>query len=153
MNRADLKKTWRAAAIISAGIISAVFVYAVVIEVVRRLPGFAPPLKGAGAAAAMYALYVLGAAGPFSLKFIRPRFETPKPSPDGTAKAMLAFSVIAAALCETPALTGFVLFLLTGRCLDFYLLTFFSVIMELVYFPRYDRWEEKLRGAHGLTFD
>lgn len=153
MKRQELRKIWRAAAVISAALTSTVLVYGAAVEAVSRLTRFVPPLAGAGAAAAVYAIYVLGAAAVFSLKFIRPFFAAPRPAPRETARALLVFSAMAAALCELPALLGAVLFFLTGRLPDFYMLAVFSIAMELAHFPKYHNWEERMRAEHGTAFE
>ncbi len=98
MKKEDLRKAWITAAVISGAIISAIFVYALVVEIISRILSFKPLLAGPGAAAVRYAFYIAGAGSVFALKFIRPA-------------------------------------------------------MELVYFPRYQAWEEKLRGVNGLTLE
>jgi hypothetical protein len=48
-----------------------------------------------------------------------------------------------------PALAGLVLFFLTGAYWDFYLLAAFSAALEVIFFPRYSRWEEKIASECG----
>jgi len=56
-------------------------------------------------------------------------------------------ALVAAALAEVPAVLGLVLFVLAGRRADFYLLAGWSLLLQLVHFPRQERWEEAARAA------
>jgi hypothetical protein len=51
-------------------------------------------------------------------------------------------AIISFAFCESVALYGFVLFIIGGSSLDFYLFAFLSLIFFAVYFPKYSQWEE-----------
>jgi hypothetical protein len=108
-----------------------------------------PPLTGTTAAAARYALYFSGAAAVIAVKFTGPLIDA-RLSRGATAAALKTLTVktvAAAALCEVPALAGFLLFFLTGGYWDFYLLAFCSLSMELFHFPRRGVWEEAARRA------
>jgi len=58
-----------------------------------------------------------------------------------------AGALVTAALAEVPALVGLVRFVLTGRSWDFYLLAAWSLLLQLVHFPRRERWAEAARAA------
>jgi len=51
-------------------------------------------------------------------------------------------AIVSFAFCESVAIYGFVLFIIGGSSLDFYLFAFLSLIFFAVYFPRYSQWEE-----------
>ena len=53
-------------------------------------------------------------------------------------------ALITGALAEFPALAGFLLVVLGGFFLDFYLLASLSLVLLLAYAPRYDAWTEWL---------
>jgi hypothetical protein len=55
---------------------------------------------------------------------------------------MLQASVLTSALAEVPALFGLVLFLMSGLNVDFYVLTFVSLVLMFMFFPRYAGWVE-----------
>lgn len=150
MKKEEIKRMWLAATLVCSAIISVIFLYAVIVELTSRYAAFKPALSGRPAALLKYAVYMASAASVMALRFIKPFFEAKKAAPAGTLKALLGFSVITAALCEIPALTGLVLFFLAGYYWDFYMLALFSVIMELFYLPKYAEWEERIRNAHGL---
>ncbi len=147
MKKEELRKAWLTAAIASGAIISAVFMYALVVEAVVHFIRFTPPVTGAAAAALKYGFYFLGASAVFALRFIRPAMEARRDA----ARQMVAQALVAAALYEVPALAGFMLFFLTGGYWDFYLLAAFSTAMEIINFPRYRLWEEKARNTYGLA--
>lgn len=54
-------------------------------------------------------------------------------------------SIITSSFCEIPAILGFVLFILTGINRDFYFLTAISLILFIMYFPRYSFWEDSAK--------
>lgn len=56
-----------------------------------------------------------------------------------------ATSIITAAICESPAILGLVLFMLTGIKRDFYFLLIVSLFLLFMYFPRYSHWQEELK--------
>ncbi len=55
---------------------------------------------------------------------------------------LLIASVATHALCETVAITGLTLFLLTRNPLSFYPFLVLSLTLFAYFFPRYDEWEE-----------
>jgi hypothetical protein len=52
-------------------------------------------------------------------------------------------AIITAAFCESPAIFGLVLFLLTGMKRDFHFLSIISLFLLFMYFPRHSHWEEE----------
>ena len=148
VNRTEAFKAWRTSALITCAIIAVVVLYALVVEAVSRHTGLRYPLSGGAAAAARYALYLLGAAAAASVKFAgRLIGERVRSAPGGSElKALSARSVSAAVLCELPALAGFLIFFLTGGYWDFYLLAVFSLALEFYYFPRRADWDSAAAG-------
>jgi hypothetical protein len=55
---------------------------------------------------------------------------------------LVTTAVITAALAETPAILGLVLFMVFGLRADFYALLALSLALQAVYFPRLDGWRE-----------
>lgn len=148
MDRAALKKAYFTAAVVSAAITGAILVYAAVGEFLRHA-GLKPLLQPPAAYAVKYALYFLAVSPLLALKFIAPRLAARRATPEETVKALTTGSIAAAALCEVPGVTGLILLLLTGGRQDFYLLLAFSAALEAWHFPRFSRWEERLRGDFG----
>ena len=153
MEKEELRKAWLAAAIAAGAIISAIFVYALIVEIMSRAASFKAPLTGAAAAAVKYALYILGTGAVFSLRFIRPAMETRGGTASRALTALVKKAVVTAAVCEVPAFTGLLLFFLTRGYWDFYLLALFSAALELFFFPKYRDWEEAIRNGCGLYLE
>ncbi|OGS06905.1 MAG: hypothetical protein A2270_00520 [Elusimicrobia bacterium RIFOXYA12_FULL_51_18] len=148
IRKEDLRKAWLTAAAISGAVISAIFVYALVVEAVSRSMPFKPPLAGPTAAAVRYAFYILGTVAVFALRFIRPVMKTRAEEPTGKIlQTLVKRTALTAAMAEIPAFLGLMLFFLAGSRWDFYLLAAFSTAIELIYFPKYRIWEEKLRDG------
>lgn len=51
-------------------------------------------------------------------------------------------AIITAAICESPAILGLILFILSGIKRDFYFLLIISLFLLFMYFPRLSHWEE-----------
>ena len=149
MDKDLLKKSYTAAALAAAGITTAILVYAVAAEALRR-SGFRPPLAPPAAYAIKYALYVLGLAAVPLLQLAGRLLDVKKDGPAETVRNLVLLAIIRAALSEVPALCGLILFILTGARADFYLLLVFALGLELYHFPRLGAWEERIRGEFGL---
>jgi hypothetical protein len=148
MEKDLLKRSYTAAALAAAGITAAIFIYAVVVEVLRR-GGFKPPLAPPASYAVKYGLYIM-AVGTLRLLKVAGRLDVKKPGPVETVRILVLLALIRAALAEVPAICGLILFILTGAYADFYLLLAFAAGLELYYFPRLGAWEERIRGDFGL---
>ena len=148
MNEENIKRAYLGAALAAAGIVSAIVIYTVVVELLR-MKGYAGALKPPAAYAVKYALYVIGASALVALKFAGAITARRRGTPEETLKALTADAIIKAALCETPAIAGLVMFLLTGYRADFYLLVVFALGLEIYHFPRLNAWRERLRGDFG----
>ena len=152
MKKGELKKAYLAAALACAGIITAIVFYTVVVEILRHI-GHQPPLTGPAAYGLKYFFYITGALPLIVLKFVNSRLDVKKPSPEETARLLTLLAIIRAAVCEMPAVSGLVLFALTGCYWDFYLLALFSIALEIFNFPKLGAWEERLRGDFGQLPD
>lgn len=148
MNAESLKKAYLVAAVASAGIIGAIVLYTIVVELLTHM-GHKPPLVPPAAYAVKYAFYIVGASALVVLKLAGARLSARKASPEETLKALTTLALVKAAACEVPAVAGLVLFLLTGFRADFYMLVVFSLALEVYHFPRLGQWEERLRGDFG----
>ncbi len=148
MNAAALKKAWLSAAIAAGGIIMAIVFYAFAAEALRMM-GYKPPLTPPAAYFLKYAFYLIGLSAIAVLKIVAAKLEVKKASPEETVKALTIMAIVRAAVCEVPAISGFLLFILTGYTLDFCLLLVFSIGLEIYYFPKLSQWEERIRGDFG----
>lgn len=143
----DLRRTYRETAIVCGSLVASVLIYAVVVEVLRtRLP-----LGGVGAGVNVdllrYAFYFLAGIEGLAIPFVRRTIEA-GPTVRGSILARLRTgALVAASLAEAAAVMGLVLFMLAGRRLDFYLLAGWALLLQLVHFPRRERWEEAARTA------
>jgi uncharacterized membrane protein len=145
MDKATVKKAYLTAALVSGGIFSAVFFYAVAGELLRYL-GHKPPLQPPASYAVKYFFYFLSVSSLLIVKLAAAKFAEKKPTAEATLKALTTGAIVTAAACEVPGVAGLVLLLLTGFYPDFYLLLAFSAALEAYHFPRLPRWEERLRG-------
>jgi len=84
---------------------------------------------------------------------VRPRHELatgdlvelePQPAPDAKAYRLLIADIVTAALCESVAIYGLVMFLLVRQIADFYTLVFISLAYFLYFFPRYSQWKNTI---------
>lgn len=135
----ELKKRYLAVNFMGLAMIGSVFVYALVVEILKRalapFTGFASLDQGA-AHLLTYALMFLSLGIYFVIRVIRKKLVAQSPSHLPQA------AIITFALCEAVAVFGLVLFLLTGNSLDFYLFFAFSLFLFYIYFPKYDNWEK-----------
>lgn len=148
MDREAIKKAYLAAALAAGGIIGAIVFYAVVAELLRNM-GHKPPLTPPAAHAVKFALYLLGVSALVIVKLAAAKFSAKKATPAETVKSLTAGAIVTAGICELPAISGLILFLLTGYTADFYLLLVFSAGLEIYHFPRLAQWEERLRADFG----
>lgn len=56
-------------------------------------------------------------------------------------KKLRLSAIVTYGLCELPAILGLVLFLLGGYYKEFYILLGYSLLVMLVYYPKYADWE------------
>lgn len=138
------------AKIISGSIIVTVFVFIVVVEVLRRTGAVAGRVGGGYEvlrivfyAAAISLVFVINLVHGFMLR------KTGTGDVADIAARLVSVNVIAAGLSETPAIMGFVLFVGWGYYKDFYILCFVSVYLLIRHFPYYRQWEKFVRGRLG----
>ncbi len=139
-----LKARYLSVNFIGLAMIAAVFVYAGVVEVIKwrwaPFAGFAA-LPAATASLLKYIFLALAAGQYFIIKIIQKIVLAQ--SVDNLPQA----AIITFALCETVAILGLVLFLLTGNGLDFYVFMVISLGFFYVYFPKYEQWEELVKAG------
>jgi F0F1-type ATP synthase membrane subunit c/vacuolar-type H+-ATPase subunit K len=150
----SLKKAYQASAITCAGMITSLFLYAIVVEVIkaehRPFAGFAsfPEIQ-----ILRYIFYGLAVFQLWVMRILQRSLLKKAPTDDLQAlTARLSTSAIVIyALCEAPAIYGMALFLLAGFYKDFYVLLACSLALLLFHFPRYSRWEEWIGEGSRLT--
>ena len=139
-----LKARYLAVNFIGLAMIAAVFVYAVVVELIKwqlaPFAGFAN-LEPRTVGLLKYAFLALAAAQFGIIKAVQKIL--PTRSVDNLSQA----AVITFALCEAVAVLGLGLFLLAGQPLDFYIFMVISLGFFTLFFPKYDQWEQRLRAG------
>jgi hypothetical protein len=145
---APLKARYLAVNFMGLAMIASVFVYAGVVELIKwqwaPFTGFGK-LPAATTELLWYIFLGIAAAQYGAIKAV-PRL-IPARSVDHLPQA----AIITLALCESVALLGLVLFLLTGRSADFYIFMLISLGFFYWFYPRYDQWEKLVNEAERLV--
>ncbi|MDA8130031.1 MAG: hypothetical protein M0011_00860 [Elusimicrobia bacterium] len=148
MDKERIKSVYLPAAAAAGGMTLSVLAYGAAAFFLAR-SGYRPALAGQAAATVCYVLYAL-AAGPLLLiKPLAARLEAARETPEGTAKGLAAAAIVKAALCEVPAVSGLLLFLLAGKYGEAFFFMAFSLALGAFNFPKLPEWEEKLGTAAG----
>jgi hypothetical protein len=134
----ELKKRYLAVNFIGLALIAAVFLYAGVVEVLKRwlapFQGFAA-FTGPQAQLLKYLFVALAFGQFFLIKAVQ------KILAGRGVQFLPQTAIIAFALCEAVAIFGLVLFLLQGNPLDFYVFMLLSLFYFWLFFPKYQDWE------------
>ena len=151
----ELRKAYRIAAVIGAAMIASLVMYAVVVELIKKqnapFSGFSPMPDGFEIL--RYALLAVVAVEFIVIRFLNtlilsgrvPIRSSPTTAPYAPGvQRLITASIISYALCESVAVYGLVLFFIQGNSNDFYLFLALSLLCFIVYFPRYNTWEEWL---------
>lgn len=132
-------RQYRMAQIVYFSFLSAIMIYAVIVETVL----------GAGARMAQVpavfrmALYVFSGSCAAAV-WIAPRVFLKKVQPAGLpklAQALLVYQLFVLAMAETPAILGLVLALQSGQRTDFYLMAAWTAVLSVAAFPRKNFWQ------------
>jgi hypothetical protein len=139
-----LKTRYLAVNFIGLAMIASVFVYAGVVEWIKwqwaPFAGFSQ-LDPRQATLLKYIFLALAAAQYGAIKLVQKI--VPARSVDNLPQA----AIITFALCESVAVLGLVLFLLTGNSLDFYIFMLISLSFFYLFYPKYDDWEKRVNAA------
>ena len=126
---------------IGLALIGSVFLYAGVVEVLKRtmdpFAGFAG-LPVAQVMTLKYVFVALAIGDFFLIKFIQ------KILGARSVQQLMQAAIVTFALSEAVAILGLVLFLLNGHAMDFYTFMFLSLFYFWFFFPRYQDWEDRL---------
>jgi F0F1-type ATP synthase membrane subunit c/vacuolar-type H+-ATPase subunit K len=150
----SLKKAYRTSAITCAGMIASLFIYAIVVEVIkiqhRPFAGFAsfPEIQILRYIFYGLAVFQLGVMQILQRSLLK---KAPTDDLQDLTARLSTSAIVRYALCETPAIYNLVLFLLAGLYKDFYFLLAYSLGLILFHFPRYSRWEEWIGEGTRLT--
>ena len=143
-NQNDFKRAYRLSAAIGIGLGSSLLIYVVVAEIIKSQQAFFNGLVTFHAMRILrYALYGLSIVNVLILRIIRAALLRKSPLDDRQAliAKLQRSSILSTALCEGPAIYGFILFLLGGMKRDFYFLLIVSLVLLFMCFPRIKNWE------------
>jgi F0F1-type ATP synthase membrane subunit c/vacuolar-type H+-ATPase subunit K len=135
---------------IGLAMIGSVFLYAGVVEVLKRtlapFAGFAT-LSPAQVMTLKYLFVALAIGDFFLIKFMQ------KILGARSVVQLRQAAIITFALSEAVAILGLVLFLLAGQAMDFYTFMFLSLFYFWFFFPKFRDWEAQLEAqpAKGAT--
>ncbi len=147
-NRPEWRMAFRTAVSIHAAVVAAVFLYAIVIEVLRAVLKPLPKLAaGLNPQTLRYVFYGLAVVAVISVRQAnKGMLKAVEGEPLREFLHRLSrISILTSILCEVPAGLGVVLVLLVGSFRDFYYLLFVSLFLAFMYFPRSRNWAQTLR--------
>lgn len=139
----------RQAMIVTGAIGSSLVIYAVMLEVLRRvLPA---PVVFESFEMLRIALFAVAGVLVFTSTVLKGALlRNPPAHGDLRIQRLRTASIITAAFAEVPVIFGLVLFILGRESSDFYILLVVSIYMLVRHFPRKEQWESYVRrgGAH-----
>ncbi len=141
----DLKRAHRTSVILYIAFMASLGIYVAVVEILRtELGDYQGMLEGDRFYWVRYAFYGIGLAQIFIIRLVREILTKGLASTE--AEELIAhlsrLSILTAAFCESVAIFGLVLFFLSGNQKDFYVLVAISIVLFIVYFPKYSNWED-----------
>lgn len=150
-NSPDLKREHRTNVIICGALLASTFVYAALVEFLRRQPAFGqstaapaellgilrPAFYGLSLAMLLAVVVARGA-------LLKKREE--EEAPTQVARFRTA-AIATGALAETPAIYGLVLFMLGREPRDFYCLGAYALVLQIAYFPTRRKLESWIKGG------
>jgi hypothetical protein len=140
-----LKSSYRQAVLIWIAMVFSTFAFLLVIELIKSdVPFLKKDSSSPEVAPLKYFLLNFAAITLFLIWFVRRqilRGEAAKNIKSPSSRLLIA-SVATHALCETVAITGLTLFLLTRNPLSFYPFLVLSLTLFTYFFPRYAEWKE-----------
>ena len=138
----------RRATIIVGAITGSLFVYAALVEVLSRTN--AVEAGPASPEAVRWAFYAIAVSMVFASHVVK-AFMLRGARAGGVDELLARLTtanVVTAAIAETPAILGFVLFFISRRYYsDFYILALISLYLLVRHFPRYGQWERMIRES------
>jgi len=150
--RDALSRRLRTAKAVGAMVMASILGYILIEELLRaRLApflGWAGP--GGSRMSLRYGIYIGAAAVIVAIRLIQAAFLKKRAAPETPENRLRRVSTVSMAvllLTEVPAVLGFCLFLLGGFNQDLYALSFVSLVLVFMYFPRRATWESHLQNA------
>lgn len=145
----DLRKIYTLSAIISGSIVASLFFYALILEIIKKqLEPFRGIIGLRDSLLIRYLLYGSAILLVIAVRILQRRLLEERPGEDSQVflRRLSRIAIVTAALCEVPAILGFVYFLFTGTARDFYILFFVSLFLEFMFYPRLKTWEAIMKG-------
>ncbi len=143
----ELRKAYKISVIISAAMIASLIIYVLIVEFIKeRYEPFLGFVKLRDKVFLRYVFYGLSVVIVLTSRMFR-GILLRKSAADNTLtliQKLQRTSILTSTLCEGPSLFGLTLFLLGGFSRDFYLLSFVSLVLFFMYFPRYKNWQSWL---------
>lgn len=149
----DLKREYKTTAIISGAMMISLVFYAVVVEVLRfqhkPFEGFAPNESLAQMRDIFYAIAFLAL---IAIRLVRKTLlkEAQTENLEALVRKLKISTIVTFALSETPTILGLILFLVCGLHREFYIFLLFSLLLMVLYFPKYNHWVAWSRGTSRL---
>ncbi len=140
----DLKKTYRLAMITSASLLFSMVFYVIIVEIMALQEGGVHGHDSTTTSLVRWFFIALVVAVSFGIRYIRTsmlRFNSSL-SVGKRIGRLFRTTIMVTALCEVPAILGVVLFFIGGNRWDFYPFLFLSALLILLYFPRYNFWQD-----------
>jgi len=148
----ELKKRWQMTALIAAVMMASAFAYLAVAGLLKQSGNF-PGSPVPGDQMRMLRIIIFAVAigdGLFSFiikGFLLKGADIPQGVEENLIVPVLAqklqtATIVVMAFCESVAIFGLVLFILTGSSTDFYILLALSLALMVVHFPRLNKWRD-----------
>lgn len=142
---AELKAAYTRARVVVSALLASVAFYIIIVEVLNRT-GIGPVARQ-GPDVIRYVFFALAIFIVFGANVVRGMMLRTIRADSASAfiARLVNVHVVVAAIAQTPAVLGFVLFVAWRQYADFYMLAFVSVYLLLRHFPRLAQWERLLR--------
>jgi hypothetical protein len=142
MDDAQIKLRYLRVNFIGLALIGSVFLYAAVVEVLKRVlapfPGFVA-LSPPQAQMMKYLFIALALPNFFLIKFFQRILGS------NSVAQLVQGAIVSFALSEAVAIFGLMLFLINGNAMDFYTFMFLSLFYFWFFFPKIKDWEARLQ--------
>lgn len=148
-----LKSSYRQAVLIWIAMVFSIFAYLLVVECIKS---DVPFLKKDSSSPEVFPMKVFllsfASLTVFLIWFVRSQVLCGRASKafKNSPSRLLFCSLATNLLCETVAITGLTLFLLTRNPLSFYPFLVLSLTLFAYFFPRYDQWKEWVAKVEGV---
>ncbi len=143
----DLRKEFRSTARICYIIAGSLLIYPLVVELVKRFVGPEPLVSEGHYPQMREILFAMALVALFTIRFLHNAMlkKNPQENVKVLVRKLRTAHIATAVLCKIPAVLGFVLFFFHGFSREIYAFFAFSLVMMVLYFPKFDHWVVWLR--------